>query len=406
MLNQILVSRLQAALVSHFGLAEPSPRLFFAPARVNLIGEHIDYCGGLVLPATLQFGTWLLARPNGKGLIRALSLNQDGRVEFDPNSGLVPGQGPAWGDYLKGVCREYRRLGLELPGLDLAVVGDIPGNGLSSSASLEVAMAVTLQAFSGYRFDEDPQADRRALSWLTQRAENQFVGVNCGIMDQGAIALGRADRGMLMNCRDLEVDYVPIELGDASLLVVNSNKARTLADSAYNQRRNEVERALEILRPRFGILDLCELDAVALPEALALLPNEILRSRVRHVVTEQQRVLAAADTLVVGDIAGFGRLLTASHRSLQQDYEVTGAELDALVGAALEQPGVLGARMTGAGFGGCCLLLLEQTAVPAVIEQVATLYRDATGLEAEFYPVQIGPGAGEIDQYRSLNHAV
>jgi len=386
----LLIHRVEKALAETFGSSSADERLFFSPARVNLIGEHIDYCGGLVMPAAIQFGTYIAARPNPTGTVRMVSLNQPGVIEFDPNAAMQRQEPPVWGDYVKGVFVEYRALGVELPGLDIAIGGDIPGNGLSSSASLEVGIAVLIEAVTGYQTSEDRFANRQALSWLTQRAENNFVGVSCGIMDQGAIALGMHHRAMVMNTNDLSVDYVPVELGDHCLLIANTCKPRKLAESAYNQRRGEVEQAL------FNVENLCQIPLHALDEALDHLSDPVIKKRARHVITEQNRVTVAARKLADGDLHGFGALLSQGHASLQQDYEVTGKELDTLVGLAQEQPGVLGARMTGAGFGGCSLVLLEQSAVPALMETVGAGYRAAMGYDAEFYPVEIGHGADEI----------
>ncbi|MGV0033794.1 MAG: galactokinase, partial [Candidatus Azotimanducaceae bacterium WSBS_2022_MAG_OTU7] len=354
-------------------------RRFFSPARINLIGEHIDYCGGRVFPAAVQFGTVIIARPNGLGTVRAVSINEPGAVEFEPAGHLQAGTPTHWGDYVKGIVVEYGKVKVDVPGLDLAIGGDIPGGGLSSSASLEVGIAVMIEAFTGYASSDDHFANRQALSWLAQRAENDFVGVNCGIMDQGAIALGKKNQAMLMDCNNLAVSYFPVELGDYSLLIVNSCKQRRLGESAYNSRREEVERALSILQPVFGIAALCELPIDLLDDALDRLDDPLLCRRVRHVVSEQERVSQAADRLSKGDINGFGKLLDASHRSLQLDYEVTGHELDTLIGLAQEQPGVLGARMMGAGFGGCGLVLLETSAIEQFSRVVGTAYRAKIG---------------------------
>ena len=231
----------------------------------------------------------------------------------------------------KGCLLSTARLMFEVPGLDVAVGGDIPGGGLSSSASLEVGIAVLIETFTGYFSSNDNFANRQALSWLAQRAENEFVGVNCGIMDQGAIALGKKNHAMLMNCSDLSIDYFAVELGEYSLLIANSCKQRRLAESAYNKRCEEVALALSILQPVFGIGALCELSFDLMSDALRCIDDPIIRRRVRHVVSEHDRVCQAAKRLSGGDIKGFGKLLNESHLSLQQDYEVTGHELDTLI---------------------------------------------------------------------------
>ena len=371
-------------------------RRFFSPGRINLIGEHIDYCGGLVFPAAIQFGTVIIAQPNELGTIRVVSVNESGKVEFNPADALQRSTPAHWGDYVKGVFLEYSKIDVDFPGLDVAVGGDIPGGGLSSSASLEVGIAVLIEAFTGYASSDDKFANRQALSWLAQRAENKFVGVNCGIMDQGAIALGKKDHAMLMDCSDLSINSFAVELGDCSLLIVNSCKQRRLGESAYNERCEEVAQALSILQPVFGIDALCELPIGLMNDALGCIEDPILRRRVRHVVSEHDRVSQAASRLSSGDIKGFGKLLDESHLSLQQDYEVTGHELDTLISLAQAQPGVLGARMMGAGFGGCGLVLIQTSDIEQFTEVVGIAYRAEIGYDAEFYPAEIGPGAQEI----------
>ena len=228
-----LLNQVQKLFESSYGpRSNPAgSRRFFSPARINLIGEHIDYCGGLVFPAAVQFGTIIIAQPNGLGTVRVVSLNEPGQVEFNPAVNLQPATPTHWGDYIKGVVVEYVKLNVDIPGLDVAIGGDIPGGGLSSSASLEVGIAVMIEALTGYSNADNYFANRQALSWLAQRAENEFVGVNCGIMDQGAIALGKKDHAMLMDCQDLSINYYPVELGDYSLLIVNSCKERRLGAS-------------------------------------------------------------------------------------------------------------------------------------------------------------------------------
>lgn len=370
-------------------------RCFFSPGRINLIGEHIDYCGGQVMPAAIQFGTYIVARPNDLRTVRLVSLNQPDRIEFDPR-GLARDEPLRWGDYVKGVYAEYGKLGIEPPALDIAVGGDIPGSGMSSSASLEIGISVMLEAFTGYRASRDRFANRQAMARRAQRAENEFVGVHCGIMDQAAVALGKRDHAMLLDCRDLSVDYLPIDLGDHCFLVADTCRSRTLVESAYNERREEVEQALAILNPVFGVDELCQIPAERIDEALGHLHDPAIARRARHVISEQQRVTDAASRLASGDLAGFGQLLDASHRSLRDDHEVTGQELDALIGLAQRQPGVLGARMMGAGFGGSGLVLLETAALALFTRAVGAAYRAEIGYDAAFHVAQIGPGAAEI----------
>ena len=369
---------------------------FFSPARVNLIGDHIDYTGGMVFPAAIQFGTLLVARPNGLSRLRAVSLNRSDRIEVPLDAPLQRDNPVSWGDYVKGVFAEYAALGVELPGIDLAVGGNIPGNGLSSSASLEVGVALVIEALTGFRLADDDFENMQAISWLAQRAENQFVGLNCGIMDQAAVALGRESRAMLMDCNNLDITYVPVELGDCELVILNSRKDRRLGESKYNERRSECDAALEILAPRFGIDELCKLDLGKLPDALASLEDPVLKKRVRHAVSEHHRVLDAAACLERGDLDGFGQALSDSHHSLALDYEVSGEELDALVAAALRQPGVKAARMTGAGFGGCAVAIIEREARDAAAAALSDEYEQTIGYAPSIHPVVIGAGARRL----------
>ena len=397
-MNDELLSQVEALLddAYHDSSGANNLRRFFSPARINLIGEHIDYCGGHVLPAAVQFGTFVVARPNNGNTVRLVSLNEPDTVEFDPTATLQRADPLSWGDYVKGVFVEYRKLGIDLPCLDIAVGGDVPGGGMSSSASLEVGIAVMVEAFTGYRASRDEFTNRQAISWLTQQAENDFVGVNCGIMDQGAVALGRQDHAMLMDCSDLSIQYIPVQLGEYCLLIANTCKERRLGESAYNERREEVEQALATLQPVFAVENLCQLPIEKLDDALAHLEDPVIQKRARHVITEQHRVTQATACLESGDLAEFGKLLDASHHSLQQDFEVTGPELDTLISLAQQQPGVLGARMMGAGFGGCGLVLLEASAVMDMTRAVGDTYKDRIGYGAEFYRAEIGAGALEI----------
>ena len=397
-MNEELLSQVQVLFDNSYreSTNSASARHFFSPARINLIGEHIDYCGGLVFPAAIQYGTVIIARLNNLGVIRVRSVNEPDFVEFDSVGNLLRDKPLHWSDYVKGVFVEYFKLGAKIDGLDVAIGGNIPGSGLSSSASLEVGIAIMIEAFSGYANSRDYFVNRQALSRLTQRAENDFVGVNCGVMDQGAIALGKKDHAMLMDCKDLSIDYFPLELGSYNFLIIDSCKKRRLGDSAYNERCEEVAIALAILQPVFEIDTLCDLPIDLINDALGCLSDLKLEMRVRHVVSEQNRVREAAVKLENGDIKGFGMLLSQSHLSLQLDYEVTGLELDTLIGLAQEQPGVLGARMMGAGFGGCGIALIEAERVEDFSAVVGEGYKSVIGYYPKFYPVQISAGAEEI----------
>ncbi|MCB1644987.1 MAG: galactokinase [Pseudomonadales bacterium] len=365
-------------------------RAFFSPARINLIGEHIDYCGGLVLPAAIDAGTWFVAAPAATGRVRAWSCNQADAVSFSPEDGTLA-QVDGWGRYVAAVYQTWLLHGYQPVALDIALGGNIHGSGLSSSASLGVGLALAIQTLS----PGIPELAADQLALMAQEAENRFVGVNCGIMDQGSVALGRSDHAMLMNCETLSVDYIPLRTGDYQLLIADTCKNRQLVESAYNDRRRETDEALRQLGA-FGIEHLCQLPAARLQEALDLLNDDTLRRRTRHVVTEHQRVIHAAAALRAGDLQTFGQLLNESHRSLQQDYEVTGPELDTLIGLCQQQPGVAGARMMGGGFGGCGLVLVRQADTESLIREVSQEYNRAIGYDPAFYTTRISDGAREI----------
>ena len=365
----------------------------YAPGRVNLIGDHTDYTGGLVLPMTIHRGTHALVRPRDDGTVRLVA---DGFGTAEPYEvGTEVGAGrPLWARYVLGAAREVAaRAGAAPPGADVYVAGDVPvGAGLSSSASLTVAVALGLAAAWGVALSETEAA------LLAQRVEHVDAGVNCGVMDQVAVRSGRAGRAVLLDCRSLEHDDVPVPMDRVAVVVVDSRAQRSLADSAYNERRGAVERAAEVLaergvtgaddRPAQSLRDATPADLDAHADALGdLLPYA------RHVVTENARVAEAAAALRAGDVEAFGRFMAASHASLRDDYAVSGPELDVLVeeaGAA----GALGARLTGAGFGGCTVNLVRPAHVEAFAETVAGRYAERTGGAAEVFVVRENREAG------------
>lgn len=364
---------------------EGSMRRFHAPGRVNLIGDHIDYMGGTVLPMAIDAGTDLWVSPRADGRIVAVSDNfpQTGTVVADV---AAPAPRAQWGwvNYLVGVAHAMRDAGLVVPGVDVRVRGTIPhGAGLSSSASLELAMAVAFDALV------DAGLSPAELAGIGQRAENRFIGVACGIMDQLAIATGREGHALLIDCRTLQVTPVPMPQ-DVTVVVANTNQRRELAGSAYNDRRAACERAEAALGRPLVAIPVDEWEG-----ALAGLPPDI-RPRARHVMSEQARVLDFAEAMRVDDRAAMGRLMRQSHESLREDFDVTGAALDAMAQAAWSAPGVIGARMTGAGFGGCTVNLVEPRMVQRFIDHVAARYTAATGLTADFHEVRAAPGAREI----------
>lgn len=393
-----LFRQIGQTLVEQWGASSPgsSARYFFSPARINLIGDHIDYCGGKVLPAAIQFGTYFVARHKACGLVRVYSLNQSEAVEFALDLPIEPMPGNHWNNYIRGVFAEYQKLGKDLPALDIVLAGDIPGGGLSSSASLEVGIALLIETFTADANFQNDFANKQKISWLAQRAENDFVGMNCGVMDQASVALGKEGMAMCLDCESLDVEYAPVNFDKYALLILNSCKNRNLTESAYNQRRQETEAALSQVRRKMKITSLCDLGINQLDAALELIDDELLKQRARHVVTENARVLKAAEALRDNNLPEFGKLLNESHHSLRYDYEVTGEELDTLISLAQKQPGVLGARMMGGGFGGCGLALLHRDCIDEFAAAVGPAYRSVIGYDAGFYPVEIVDGTHEV----------
>lgn len=370
--------------------AEPE-RVFFAPGRVNLIGEHTDYNGGHVFPAALTFGTLVAVRTRKDGRFRLASRQFANRVEVGKGE-VAYRKEDGWANFPKGVLHQFLVRGVQLPGCDMLFDGDVPlGAGLSSSASIELAAATAIAAVGG-------------LSWpmlrlvrLAQQAENEFVGVKCGIMDQFASGMGKADHAVLLHCDTLKYRHVPLRLGNYRLVIVHTNKSRGLAGSKYNERRQECETGLRELRQEFpGLTSLGDMCPEEWEQVQGRVSSERLRRRIRHVVTENNRVLRSADALESGELRTFGRLMRESHLSLQRDYEVTGPELDALFEEANRVEGCIGSRMTGAGFGGCTVNLVHRDALEDFRARVEEGYRRRTGLTPLFYCPGIGDGAREI----------
>lgn len=383
--------RILQHFVERFGGEADDIRLFHAPGRVNLIGEHIDYNGGYVFPAALTFGTTLAIRKRSDRKLRMASLNFELSGEADLDR-LAYDPADDWMNYPKGVAFHLMQHGYAFGGYDMLFEGKIPnGAGLSSSASIEVVTGFGILAMAGHPIDTVK------LALIAQEAENRFVGVNCGIMDQFASANGKKDHAVLLMCDTLEYRHVPFNTGSYKIVIGNTNKRRGLVESEYNTRRAQCEAAVRHLNAKFPDLKLLgELTPEQYEEHEALIPDETLRKRARHVIEENSRVLQAVKVLEAGDLASFGELMTRSHRSLQHLYEVTGKELDAMVDAALEAPGVLGSRMTGAGFGGCTISLVHEDHIDGFIRRVGQAYAAATGLKADFYVCEIGDGVREV----------
>ncbi|MCL2559001.1 MAG: galactokinase [Turicibacter sp.] len=369
-------------------------QLFFAPGRINLIGEHIDYNGGFVFPAAITFGTYAAVTPreDSKVVLYSENFAKEGVIECEVTD-LARKTDEPWSVYVKGVIAVFMEAGYEMKqGFNAYIAGNIPsGAGLSSSASLEVLIGLILSDLNGFEIDGITNAK------LGQKAENDYVGVNCGIMDQFAIAMGKKDQAIKLNTNDLSYAYADCDLQDYRILIMNTNKQRELADSKYNERRAECEAALALLQGTSNLNALCELTVAEFDRVSEVLVKENLYKRAKHAITENERVKLAIQALANRDLVAFGDLLDQSHLSLRDDYEVTGAELDTIVMLTRQQEGVLGARMTGAGFGGCAIALVHQDQLEAVKAAVAKGYVEKVGYEADFYVAAIGDGAKKLE---------
>ena len=380
--------------------AKKSDTIFycFAPGRVNIIGEYVDFCGGSVLPAALNHGTYAMAALNGSDQLRLRSAGQSEEVDVELSL-MKFDAAHAWANYVKGVFKEYLDLGFELLGMDIYYNGDLPiQSGLSSSASLEVCTALLIQEVlqqSSVTLLESAMPskkvlDKREIALLSQRAENNFMRVNCGIMDQSAIVYGQENQATLINCESVTVEYTPLNLGEHTIVIVNTNKARALEHSSYNQRRLETEQALAHLQ----IKSLNGLGIEQLSQKLIVLEgaaiDENIKMRGQHILSEQIRVYQSSNALKRGEIQTLGRLLKESHQSLRDAYQVSCEELDVLVDISLQHEGVLGARMTGAGFGGCILCLIETKSIESYKEMIALKYLETCARQAAVYEMDLG----------------
>ena len=368
-------------------------RSYFAPGRVNLIGEHTDYNGGHVFPCALTIGTYFIARQREDRVLRFYSTNFEslGIIESSLDN-LVWSKEADWTNYPMGVMWAFGEKGYKITnGFDILLCGNIPnGSGLSSSASVEVGTGVLLRDMYGF------DVSMIDIALIGQYSENNFNKVNCGIMDQFAIAMGKKDHAIFLDTADLSYEYAPIVLKDAKIVIACSNKKRGLGDSKYNERRAECEEALAELQTVVDIKSLGELDEAQFEQYKSAIKSEVRQRRAKHAVYENQRTIKAVAALKAGNIEEFGKLMIASHDSLRDDYEVTGKELDTLVASALKQDGVIGSRMTGAGFGGCTVSIVKNDNIDAFIENVGKEYKDTIGYAADFYVVEVGDGAGTI----------
>ena len=388
-----MLEKLRVEFENKFG-KQGDVRSYFAPGRVNLIGEHTDYNGGHVFPCALTLGTYGLARKREDNKLRFYSVNFErlGVVESSLDD-LTPYKAANWTNYPKGVMWAFEKRGYKLPcGLDILIYGNIPnGSGLSSSASLEVLTGVILKDMFGF------DVSMVEIAQIGQYSENNFNGCNCGIMDQFASAMGKKDNAIFLDTNTLEFEYAPVVLEDAKIVIINSKVKHSLVDSAYNDRRNECETALKELQEVLDIKTLGDLSEEEFEANKDAIKSEIRQKRAKHAVYENQRAIKAVAALAENDVETFGKLMNASHVSLRDDYEVSCDEIDILVDLAWKIPGVIGSRITGGGFGGCTVSIVKNEAVDTFIETIDAAYEEKVGHKAEFYVVDIGNGAGVLN---------
>lgn len=366
-------------------------RVYFAPGRVNLIGEHTDYNGGHVLPCALSIGTYVVAKKRNDKKLRFYSMNYEENGISEGSIGdLKYRQSNGWTNYPIGILWTYQRKGYKIyHGFDMLLYGDIPsGAGLGTSASIGVALGLMIREMFG--FDDISNVD---IALFGQYAENEFHGINCGIMDQFASAMGKKDHAIFLDTSDLRYKYAPMDMSEYALVIINSHKKRGAFDAKYNERRLECERALAQLQSVVAIQALGELTPECYEQVKEMIVEPVLVRRAAHAVYENQRTIDAIDALIEADAEKFGKLMIASHNSLRDNYEVTGRELDVLVEEALKVPGVMGSRMTGGGFGGCTITLLKREAIEMFTIEVGKNYTERTGYYADFYTVEVGDGA-------------
>jgi galactokinase len=365
-------------------------KIFICPGRVNLIGEHIDYNGGHVMPCAISLGTWLAVSRNTDKRFRFQCLNFPETADLHLQESFSK-TGKQWFNYPLGVINHFLQEGHNLSGLDLLFYGDLPlGAGLSSSASIEVLM--------GFALNELFQTGmtRTEIALLAKKVENEFIGVNCGIMDQFAVAMGKKDHAILLNCDTLDHEYLPFKTGAYDLVIINSNKQRTLADSKYNERFTECGAALKLLKQKLEIQNLCDVGMAEYELNQNLIDDPILRKRALHVISENARVNDAMIALQTGDMEVLGKLMYASHQSLRELYEVSGKELDTIVDFCKSYDGCIGARMTGAGFGGCAIALIKKNSFDDFAGKLAVLYKMEFGYEPDVFSCEVGDGVKEV----------
>ena len=369
-------------------------RLFYAPGRVNLIGEHTDYNGGHVFPCAISLGTYAAARKRNDRVMRFFSVNFEklGVIETSLDD-LVPSKKAGWTNYPKGVVWAFGQKGHPIDsGFDMVIYGDIPnGSGLSSSASLEVLTGEMLRSFFGMQ-----EITNEELAFLGQYSENEYNGMKCGIMDQFASAMGREGNAIFLDTNSMEFEYAPLVLSGMKLMVTNTNKKHSLVDSEYNLRRSQCAEALADLQKKLPIKTLGELSIAEFEENRNLISDAVCQRRAKHAVYENQRTIEAVAALKAGDVARFGQLMNESHVSLRDDYETSCEEADILAEEAWKLPGVLGSRITGGGFGGCTVSIVKDGAVEEFQQRLGEVYLQKVGYPASFYTLEIGGGPREI----------
>ncbi len=392
--NEYNPADLKADFVKTYGGTESSVSVFSSPARINIIGEHIDYNGGKVFPAAINRYLFVAIRKRHDTKILYKSIQFEGTHQFDINDDFAYDKKDDYANYLNGILSQLKKKGYRFDcGFEVLMASNVPaGGGISSSSALECGFAYAVSETFGFNID------RVEIAKLGQMSEHKFMGVNCGIMDQFIISVGKEKTAIVLDCNTLEYSYAPLELGDYRFVVMNTNKQRRLADSKYNERRTQCEEALRILQDNgIKINALCQLTPAQWEDCRKFITDETIAKRARHCVHENQRVLDAVEALKSGDLAKLGSLLNQSHKSLDEDYEVTGIELNTLASASQKQEGCLGARMTGAGFGGCAIALVHKDKVDSFIENVQKEYTRVIGYAAGFFACESGNGVARFN---------
>ncbi len=384
------MSPLHQPFIDRFDESESPVRVFYAPGRVNLIGDHTDYCGGLVFPCAIDSGTTMLIRKRQDDKVKLASMNFELMAALAPDE-LNQKYGDNWINYVLGVIDQFRQRGIETTGFECLFSGNIPnGGGLSSSASLEIVTAFALNQLFDANFS-DIELVKMALA-----AENDFVGVNCGIMDQYAIAMAKKEHAMMLDCNTLDCEQVPLKLDGYQIVIVNSNQRRDLVDSKYNERFEECQQATRDMQKQLDIKQLAEVTPEQLDANLHNFSSEKVAKRAKHVISEHNRVRQAVTALTNNELEAFGQLMNESHQSMSQHFQASTDIIDKLIEISLASDGVIGARMTGGGFGGCTVNLVAESQVDHFIDSVGKRYKEVCGLTADFYPIQSDNGMREL----------